>query len=69
MPSISKNINQQKRRIKTTKKINLLKTFLLTHLVESTNLLFTRLIKKTKTTKKVFDAIIDKNRVKAKTPL
>ena len=36
------------------------------HLMENINLLLTKLIKKTKTTKKIFDIMIDKNKIKAK---
>lgn len=67
MLSISKNIDLQKKRIKTLRRINLLTLSLLTYLVGSNtnNLLPTkaRLAKKIKTTKKIFSIIRDKNRV------
>lgn len=68
MPSIFKVTKQQKKRIKTLEKINLLTPFFLTYLVKSNNFLYirVRLIKKIKTTKKVFDIIINKDRNKAK---
>lgn len=66
MLGISKATNQQKKKIRTLRKISLLTPLLLIYLVENNNLPFTRLIKKIKTTKKVFGAMVDKNKVKAK---
>lgn len=54
-----------KKKIKTLGKISLLISSLLIHLVRNNNLLLTRPIKKTKITKKIFDTILDKIKVKA----
>lgn len=73
MLSIFKDINLQKRRIRTLKRINLLTFPLLTYLV-GTNLDYlshtrAKLVKKTRITKEVFGAIEGKDRIAAITPL
>lgn len=67
MSNIFKAINQQKKKIKTLRKINPLIFFLLIHLIENNNFLSIKLTKRTQTTKKVFDDMVDKDRVEAKT--
>lgn len=67
MPTVFKDIDQQNKKIKTLKKISLLISYLLTHLIKHNNLLSIRLTKKTRTTKKVFGTMVDKNKVKTKT--
>lgn len=67
--SVFKITNQQKKKIKILKKINLLILFLLTYLVKNNNLLSIRLIKKTKTTREIFDAMVNEDKVEAKIPL
>lgn len=67
MPNVCKAIDQKKRMIKTLGRISPLTSPLLTHLVKNNNLLFTRPIKKTRITKKIFGAIVDKDKVKTKT--
>lgn len=69
MSNIFKALNQQKRKIRTLKKISLLTPFLLTNLVKNNNFLFTKPIKKTQTTKKVFGTIIDKDKGEVRTLL
>lgn len=69
IPSAFKAISKQKKRIRTLEKMSLLIRYLLIDLMESNNPLSTRLIKKTKITKKVFGAIVDKDKVVAKTSL
>ena len=69
MLSISKEIDQQRKKIKTLRRIILLTSFLLTHLMGNNNLLSTKLTKKRKTIKDVFGTMINKHKVKAKTPL
>lgn len=69
MPSISKVTGLQRERIKTLGRISVLTPLLLTHLVENNNLSLTRLTKKTKTNKKIFVTIVDKNKVEVKTLL
>lgn len=66
MPSIFKIINQQKKRIKTLGRIKLLISLFLTYLVGNNNFLSIRPIKRTKTTKKVFGTMVDKDRVETK---
>lgn len=65
MPNVSKDTDQQKKKIRTSKKISLLPLLLLIYLVESNLPIRTRLIKRTKTTKDVFGTIKNKNRVVA----
>lgn len=67
MPNVSKITNQHKKKIKSSRKICLLTTFLLIYLVENNNFLLIKSTKKIKTTKEVLVAILDKDKVKTKT--
>lgn len=58
-----------KKKMKDVKKINPLTPPLLIYLVRNNNFLLTKLSKKPKTTKEVFDTIVNKDWVKAKTPI
>ena len=73
MQTIFKDINLQKRRRKTPKKINLLTFYLLTQLIESTpnNLLSIRArpAKKTKTSKEIFGAVVSRDKIATMTSL
>lgn len=66
--SVFKIIDQQKRRIKTLERISLMISLLLTYLIKNNNFSPTRAsqTKKTRTTKKVFGAVVDKDRIEAK---
>lgn len=68
MPNISEVINQQKKKIKILRKISPLTPFLLTYLIGSNNFstIRARLTKKTRTTKKVLNTMVDKNITKTK---
>lgn len=66
MLNVSKITNQHKKKIKSSRKINLLTTSLLIYLVENNNFLPTKSTKKIKTTKEVLVAILDKDKVKTK---
>lgn len=66
MSSVSKSIDQQKRRIKTLGRTSLLTFLLLTYLVVGNLLIITRPTRKIKTTKKVLNTK-NKNRVIAMT--
>ena len=61
MPSISKDINQQKRRIRTLEKISPLIFLLLIYLIGSNLSIKARPIKKTITTEEILDIIRDKD--------
>lgn len=67
MSSVFKGTDQQKKRIRTPKKIGLLIPPLLIYPVRSNHLLPTR--KKTRAIKEVLSATMGKDKVKAKTPL
>lgn len=49
--------------------MNLLIFFLLMHLMKNNNLLFIRLIKSTRATREIFNAMVDKNKIETKTLL
>lgn len=69
MQSVSKNIDQQKKKIKTPEIISLLTFSLLIYLMGSNPLIKTRLTKRIKTTKEAFGIIKNKNKVAAITSL
>lgn len=67
MPNAFKATSQSKGNIKTSRRINLSTLPLVTYQVKNNNFPSIRPIKKTKTTKEVFAAIVGKDKVMTKT--